>query len=62
LVSSRKIAKYPLVWTTSFDERIIPRCSVFKVLLLKGLINENLSLGYVWNLSEEKFLESWRGL
>ncbi|PRQ24827.1 putative transcription regulator mTERF family [Rosa chinensis] len=61
LVSGRTMARYPQIWTCSFDKKVIPRCMVFKVLLLRGLVNENLSLGYVVNISEDKFLERFVG-
>ncbi|CAN6697222.1 unnamed protein product [Malus baccata var. baccata] len=53
------IAKSPGVTCYSLDKRFIPRCSVVKVLLLKGLINgiENVSLGSVLVPPEKCFLE-----
>ena len=41
------IARSPVALTLSvnFEKRVVPRCSVVKVLLLKGLVKKNLSLG-----------------
>ncbi|CAL9004483.1 unnamed protein product [Prunus brigantina] len=55
--SSGMIAKYPVVLSLSLERRLIPRCSVVKVLLLKGLINENLSLGSLLKPAEKQFLK-----
>ncbi|XP_050365782.1 uncharacterized protein LOC126784363 [Argentina anserina] len=54
---AHKIATNPNLFCYSLEKRIIPRCSVVKVLLLKGLIEENkLSLSTVSKSSEEDFL------
>ncbi|XP_016649650.1 PREDICTED: uncharacterized protein LOC103330865 [Prunus mume] len=53
--SSGMIAKYPVAFGLSFERRLIPRCSVIKVLLLKGFINENLNLSR--ERTEKQFLE-----
>ncbi|KAL6210427.1 hypothetical protein ACLB2K_015659 [Fragaria x ananassa] len=54
---SHKIAKYPHVLCYSLEKRIIPRCSVVKVLLLKGSIKEeNLSLATVIKVPDKYFL------
>ncbi|XP_021823973.1 transcription termination factor MTERF6, chloroplastic/mitochondrial-like isoform X3 [Prunus avium] len=55
--SSGMIAKYPVALGLSLERRLIPRCSVVKVLLLKGLINENLNLGSLVKPAEKQFLE-----
>nr|XP_011468449.1 PREDICTED: uncharacterized protein LOC105352621 [Fragaria vesca subsp. vesca] len=55
---SGQIAKFPYVFWYSLEKRIIPRCSVVKVLLLKGLIEEKkLSLACVSSISEEYFFK-----
>ncbi|ONI20923.1 hypothetical protein PRUPE_2G041100 [Prunus persica] len=54
---SGMIAKCPWVMRHSLEKRIIPRCLVVKVLWLKGLIDENLSLGYVVQPDEKLFVE-----
>ncbi|KAL6134830.1 hypothetical protein ACLB2K_067058 [Fragaria x ananassa] len=38
---SGEVAEYPYVLSYSLEKRIIPRCSVIRVLLLKGLIEED---------------------
>ncbi|BBG96612.1 Mitochondrial transcription termination factor family protein [Prunus dulcis] len=53
---SEMIAKYPVVLSLSLERRLIPRCSVVKVLLSKGLVNENLNLGSVLLPAEKEFL------
>ncbi|XP_068344617.1 transcription termination factor MTERF6, chloroplastic/mitochondrial-like [Pyrus communis] len=55
--SSEMIAKYPVVLSLSLERRLIPRCSVVKVLLLKGLMNDNLNLGSVLKPTDKQFLE-----
>ncbi|KAM1815157.1 hypothetical protein ACFX11_028739 [Malus domestica] len=57
--SSGMIAKHPVVMNLSLERRLIPRCSVVKVLLLKGLINENFNLGSVVIPAEKQFLETF---
>ncbi|TQD83993.1 hypothetical protein C1H46_030443 [Malus baccata] len=54
---SGMIARYPRVMRHSLEKRIRPRCLVVKVLRLKGLIDENLSLDYVMQPQERLFLE-----
>ncbi|KAL6217317.1 hypothetical protein ACLB2K_010534 [Fragaria x ananassa] len=59
---SHKIAKYPNVFCYSLEKRIIPRCSVVRVLLLRGLIKEEkekLSLATVFMTSDEYFLNNF---
>ncbi|XP_068344985.1 transcription termination factor MTERF6, chloroplastic/mitochondrial-like [Pyrus communis] len=57
--SSKMIAKSPLVLCLSLEKRLVPRCSVVKVLLLKGLIKgiENVSLYSLLVPAEKCFLE-----
>ncbi|KAM2595299.1 hypothetical protein TB2_039875 [Malus domestica] len=57
--SSTTIAKYPIVLCYSLEKRIIPRCSVVKVLLAKGLLKdvENVSLCSLLSPAEKGFLE-----
>ncbi|KDP37146.1 hypothetical protein JCGZ_06202 [Jatropha curcas] len=51
------VAKYPVVLCYSFDKRVVPRCSVLRVLILKGLIRAEISLASILGYSEEKFLD-----
>ncbi|KAL6144340.1 hypothetical protein ACLB2K_055034 [Fragaria x ananassa] len=54
---SGEVAEYPYVLSYSLEKRIIPRCSVIRVLLLKGLIEEKaLTLASVSTCPEEYFL------
>ncbi|KAJ9179083.1 hypothetical protein P3X46_010907 [Hevea brasiliensis] len=53
------IARYPAVFTYSLENRIVPRCYVIKVLLLKGLIKETISLLSILSPSDESFLEEF---
>ncbi|KAL6135396.1 hypothetical protein ACLB2K_067624 [Fragaria x ananassa] len=54
---SHTVAKYPHVLSYSLEKKIIPRLSVVRVLVLKGLIEEHkLNLGSVISVSEEYFL------
>ncbi|XP_008347975.2 transcription termination factor MTERF6, chloroplastic/mitochondrial-like [Malus domestica] len=57
--SSKIIVKSPQVICLSLEKRVIPRCSVVKVLLLKGLIKgiENVSLSSLLVPAEKYFLE-----
>lgn len=55
----RSIVKCPTIVSFSLEKRIIPRCSVVKVLLLKGLIKEieNVSLCSLMSYTEKGFSE-----
>ncbi|KAL6210472.1 hypothetical protein ACLB2K_015704 [Fragaria x ananassa] len=58
---SRAVAKYSHVLCYSLEKRIIPRFSVVRVLVLKGLIEEKrLSLATVISPLEKCFLDSSR--
>ncbi|KAF7815695.1 transcription termination factor MTERF15, mitochondrial-like [Senna tora] len=54
-----EIAKYPAVLGYSLKQRIIPRCSVVKILKMEGLINYDNSLYYYLMMSEKMFLEKF---
>ncbi|XP_024171981.1 uncharacterized protein LOC112177985 [Rosa chinensis] len=57
---SQTIAKIPYVFMYSLEKRIIPRCSVVRALLLKGLIEEKkLSLTAVFMKPENYFLNKF---
>ncbi|KDP37145.1 hypothetical protein JCGZ_06201 [Jatropha curcas] len=51
------VAKHPIVLSYSFEKRVVPRCSVIRVLILKGLIRAEISLTSILGYSEEKFLD-----
>nr|XP_017242334.1 PREDICTED: uncharacterized protein LOC108214697 [Daucus carota subsp. sativus]XP_017242335.1 PREDICTED: uncharacterized protein LOC108214697 [Daucus carota subsp. sativus]XP_017242336.1 PREDICTED: uncharacterized protein LOC108214697 [Daucus carota subsp. sativus]XP_017242337.1 PREDICTED: uncharacterized protein LOC108214697 [Daucus carota subsp. sativus]XP_017242338.1 PREDICTED: uncharacterized protein LOC108214697 [Daucus carota subsp. sativus] len=55
---SMTIAKRPAVLTYSLKSRLIPRCSVIKVLQMKGLISEeDLSLLSLLMITEQSFVD-----
>ncbi|KAK2990587.1 hypothetical protein RJ640_019867 [Escallonia rubra] len=56
---SRMISRCPGVLFFSLEKRIIPRCSVVHVLLLKGLLKGNVSLSTVLVPVEKYFLEKF---
>lgn len=51
----------PSVLTYSLEKRIIPRCSVIRVLLSKGLINEETQIcsSYLVIRSNKSFLDTF---
>ncbi|KAG8644386.1 uncharacterized protein LOC110625852 [Manihot esculenta] len=51
------VARVPVVFNYSLERRIMPRCSVVRVLLLKGLIKADTHLSSVLIPSEKCFLE-----
>lgn len=51
------IPTFPVILCFSLENRIIPRCSVVKVLMKKGLVDENMSLAYAVLPAEKRFLE-----
>ncbi|KAM5552718.1 transcription termination factor MTEF18, mitochondrial [Rosa sericea] len=55
--SASMIPTYPVILCFSLENRIIPRCSVVKVLMKKGLVDENVSLAYAVLPAEKQFLE-----
>ncbi|RVW61788.1 hypothetical protein CK203_063336 [Vitis vinifera] len=54
----RHIARYPTVFLRSLEKKIIPRCSVVKVLQMKGLVKKDLCLG-ILGCSEENFFDKF---
>ncbi|KAK9912753.1 hypothetical protein M0R45_036598 [Rubus argutus] len=54
--SSGMIVKFPQIIGFSLEKRIIPRCSVVKVLLLKGLIQEKFSWSTVFCYADKLFV------
>ncbi|KAJ4963014.1 hypothetical protein NE237_022953 [Protea cynaroides] len=53
------ICKYPQLLGLSLEKRIIPRCSVFRLLILKGLVNEDIKMAYLIVKNEKHFLEKF---
>ncbi|XP_042483503.1 transcription termination factor MTERF15, mitochondrial-like [Macadamia integrifolia] len=53
------IIKCPQLLGLSLEKRILPRCSVFRVLRLKGLVKEDLKIGRLLIKSEKLFLEKF---
>ncbi|KAK3041468.1 hypothetical protein RJ639_000445 [Escallonia herrerae] len=53
------IARTSAVIFYSLEKRIVPRCSIFKVLSLKGLIKKNVSLLTVLQAPEKSFLKKF---
>ncbi|KAF2322025.1 hypothetical protein GH714_005790 [Hevea brasiliensis] len=51
------VARVPIVLCCSLERRILPRCSVVRVLLLKGLIKGDIHFSSVLMPSEKRFLE-----
>ena len=51
------ITKVPSTLSYSLEKRIIPRCSVAKVLILKGLVKKDMGLGAFLRFTEKKFLD-----
>lgn len=54
---SSDLARRPKIITLSMAKTISPRCSVFQVLLSKGLVKNKLSPGYWLDRPEKHFLE-----
>ncbi|PSR85137.1 Transcription termination factor like [Actinidia chinensis var. chinensis] len=58
-LESSLVARRPKLTTLSLEKRIVPRCAVYQILLLKGLINSNgISLTTLLQSSEKRFLEN----
>ncbi|XP_043714908.1 uncharacterized protein LOC122663289 [Telopea speciosissima] len=53
------IIRYPHLLGHSLEKWILPRCSVFRVLILKGLVKEDLKLGSQLKKSKKHFLENF---
>ncbi|RZC82204.1 hypothetical protein C5167_044992 [Papaver somniferum] len=56
---SASIAQYPVVINCSLTERIIPRCSVSRILVSKGLIKKMISINVLSKMVDECFLEKF---
>ncbi|XP_073054210.1 transcription termination factor MTERF8, chloroplastic-like [Primulina eburnea] len=53
---SRKLSSFPEILLYSLENRIIPRCTVIKVLLSRGLIAKEVKPSYFLKLTETHFL------
>ncbi|KAG7952047.1 hypothetical protein I3843_12G039100 [Carya illinoinensis] len=51
------ISNCPNLLLHSLEKRIIPRCSVLQLLMLKGLIKEDTNIVYVITMTEKNFME-----
>lgn len=53
------ICKEPVAICLNFEKRVVPRCSVIKVLQLKGLVKEDLGLARFLKLTERDFFDKF---
>ncbi|RWR79676.1 Mitochodrial transcription termination factor-related [Cinnamomum micranthum f. kanehirae] len=53
------ISKYPSILLLSIDKRIVPRCSVVRLLMLDGLVKKDLNILSVLKLNENSFYEKF---
>ena len=53
------IARFPIVFLLNLEKRTIPRCSVVKVLRMKGLVKKNLSLSAILACTGRVFLDKF---
>ncbi|RVX19175.1 hypothetical protein CK203_008740 [Vitis vinifera] len=53
------VARAPVAICLNFEKRVVPRCSVVKVLLLKGLVKKDLRLDHFLSLTEGNFLDKY---
>lgn len=52
-----EITRVPAILDYNLENRIIPRCSVGKVLMMKGLVKKDMRLHTLLKYSEQKFLD-----
>ena len=53
------VVERPVILGLSLKKRIIPRCSVFQVLVSKGLVENKVNISALLLSSEQKFLEKY---
>ncbi|XP_077226305.1 uncharacterized protein LOC143859510 [Tasmannia lanceolata] len=53
------VSSHPKLLTHSLKEKVIPRTTVWRILMSKDLIGEEKELIYMLNLTEDKFLEKY---
>ncbi|XP_026412537.1 uncharacterized protein LOC113308266 [Papaver somniferum] len=56
---SLSIAEYPIIVNCSLKARIIPRCSVIKVLVSRGVIKEKIPINTISTMIDKSFLEKF---
>nr|KYP46717.1 hypothetical protein KK1_031681 [Cajanus cajan] len=57
--SPEDIAEYPVVMGYNLEKRIIPRFSVIKILISKGLLENDVHFSGIICITEENFLEKF---
>ena len=53
------VSKYPDILLLSIDKRIVPRCSVVRLLMSEGLVKKDLSILSVLKSNENSFYEKF---
>ncbi|KAK1588153.1 hypothetical protein Q3G72_020304 [Acer saccharum] len=53
------VVQVPTILNLNLEKRIIPRCSVIRVSVLKGLINKEIHLSTVLVNCDERFLDTF---
>ncbi|OVA06462.1 Mitochodrial transcription termination factor-related [Macleaya cordata] len=53
------ITKHPITPMYNLKKRIIPRCSVIRVLVSKGVVKKNFSISTVLTMTEKSFLKNY---
>lgn len=56
------IARFPIVFLLNLEKRTIPRCSVVKVLLMKGLVKKDLSLSAILACKGFSWISLWSNI
>ncbi|XP_026428069.1 uncharacterized protein LOC113323938 [Papaver somniferum] len=57
--NSVSISRSPMVFNCSLKDRIIPRCSVIRLLVSKGLIQEKICIHPLSTMVDKAFLEKF---
>ncbi|KAF6145722.1 hypothetical protein GIB67_032449 [Kingdonia uniflora] len=56
---STYLSKYSVVLMCSMEKRVIPRCAMLEILILKGVLERNAIVGDVFKLTEKEFVEKF---